>query len=94
MALAQLHQSHAAAECSKEQHFHFQWSTSYVPGAINHEGAVRNEQHRCALETWVKNEIEQQLQTTLHLRTSTEIRVSTSLDVDPAKNRPPQACIH
>ena len=94
MALAEIHQFNAASQSCKQQHFHFQGCSPDIHRTINHEGAVRDEQHRGALKAGVKNEVEEQMQTALNLLTASEFGIATALYIDPAKNRPPEAGIN
>ena len=59
--LTEFHQSDAAPKCCEQQHFHFQRCAPHIHGAINHEGAVRNEQHWCAFEAGMEYQVQQQL---------------------------------
>ena len=93
MALAEFHQPNATAQRCEKQHLHLQWSAPHIHGAVNHEGAVGNEQHWCAFEAGMQHQIQQQLQPGA-LPDSDKVDVPTAFDVNPAKNRPPEACVH
>ncbi len=70
--LTEFHQSDAAAQGCEQQHLHFQRCSPDIHGAINHEGAVRNKEHRCAFEARMEHQVQQQLQPALNTLTASE----------------------
>ena len=88
--LGQVHELAAATEAAIEQDFDLKRCPPDVHGAVNHEGAVRHEEHRSALKGGVQNEIEQELDAALDFLAGAELVVLAAFDVEPAEDGPPE----
>lgn len=57
--LRELHQLTAAAQTAEQQNLHLERCGPDIHGTIDHEGTIRNEQHRCSLKGWMEHQIQQ-----------------------------------
>ena len=63
----------ATAQRGEEENLHFQRRSPDVHRTIDHEGAVRHEQHRSAFKAGMQDKVKQELYAPLHSLTAAEL---------------------
>ena len=92
--LGQLHQVAATAQATEQEDLHIERGPPHIHRPVDHEGAVRHEQHRRAFETGMQHEVQQLLHAPLHRLAGAKTVVAAALDIQPAQDRPPEGGIH